>query len=62
MLGLEAPAARMHRLAGLALYDEPFRTLDEISDRIDRITVEEVHEAAALFHPDGLAVLELAPA
>ena len=62
MLGLEAPAARMHRLAGLALYDEPFRSLDDIADRIYRVTADEVAEAAALFDPNGLAVLELAPA
>lgn len=62
MLSLEAPASRMHRLAGLALYAEPFRTLDEIVERIDRVSADEIHEASALLHPDGLAVLQLIPA
>lgn len=62
MLSLESPASRMNRLAGLALYDEPFRTLDEVAERIDRVSADEINEAAALLHPDGLAVLELSPA
>ena len=62
MLSLEAPASRMNRLAGLALYDEPFRTLNEIAEQINRVSADEIQEAAAFFHPDGLAVLELAPA
>lgn len=62
MLSLESPASRMRRLAGLALYDEPYRTLDEVAQRIAAVTEDEVREAAAYFHPDRLAVLELAPA
>lgn len=62
MLSLEAPVARMNRLAGLALYGEPYRTLDEIAQRIDLVTKQEVSEAAALYHPDRLAIMELAPA
>jgi len=62
MLSLESPASRMHRLAGTALYGEPFRTMDELARLIDGITVDEAAEAAALFEPDRAAVLELAPA
>jgi predicted Zn-dependent peptidase len=62
MLSLESPASRMHRLAGTALYDEPFRTMDELAALIDGITAAQAAEAAALFEPDRAAVLELAPA
>lgn len=61
MLSLESPNARMHRLAGTALYDEPFRTMDELAALIDGITAEEASEAAAQFGPERTAVLELTP-
>jgi len=61
-LSLESPSSRMHRLAGTVLHDEPYRSLDEISARVDAVTRGEVGEACAMLHPDGLAVLELAPA
>ncbi|MGH7542048.1 MAG: M16 family metallopeptidase, partial [Gemmatimonadota bacterium] len=60
-LSLESPGARMNRLAGLALYDEPYRTLDEIARQIDAIDEEAARAAASLLHPDRLAVLELSP-
>lgn len=62
LLSLETPGARMNRLAGLALYDQPYRQLDEIAERIEAITVDQVKEAEQFFHPDRLAVLELCPA
>lgn len=62
MLSLESPPARMNRLAAAALYGEPYRTLDEIAERIEALGEEEVGEAASLLHPDRLAVLELVPA
>ena len=61
MLSLESPASRMHRLAGTVLYDEPFRTMDELAALIDGITTADAAEAAALFDPDRAAVLELGP-
>jgi predicted Zn-dependent peptidase len=51
----------MQRLAGLSLYREPYVTLDELAERIDRVTLEQIHEAAAFFHPDRQDVLELRP-
>lgn len=62
LLSLETPGARMNRLAGLALYGQPYRKLDEIAERIEAITVDQVREAERFFHPDRLAVLELCPA
>lgn len=62
MVALETPAARMQRLAGIALYQEPYMSLDEIAANIDAVTRDEIDRACALFHPDRLAIMELAPA
>lgn len=62
LLSLESPGSRMHRLAGTVLHDEPYRPLDEIARRIDGVTPEQIREVCARLEPDGLAVLELAPA
>ena len=50
-LSLESPAARMHRLAALALYDEPYRTIDQSLAEIDRVTTEQISAVAREFHP-----------
>lgn len=62
LLALESPASRMHRLASAALSDEPYRSLDEISRRIDALTTDQIDEACRLLRPEALAVLELVPA
>jgi predicted Zn-dependent peptidase len=62
LLSLEAPAARMHRLAATALYGEPYRTLDELVELIDGIGPAQAAEAASLYAPEGVAILELWPA
>ena len=62
MVALETPSARMQRLAGISLYGEPYMSLDQIAERIDAVTPDEVNEACTLFHPDRLSILELAPA
>lgn len=61
MVALETPAARMQRLAGISLYEEPYMSLDQIAERIDAVTHDEINEACTMFHPDRLAILELAP-
>ena len=38
MLSLEFPGARLHRLAGFALHDEPFVALDEVQGLIDAVS------------------------
>jgi predicted Zn-dependent peptidase len=48
-LSLESSGARMYRLAGFALYDEPFLTLDQLLARIDAVTPESVAEVAGEF-------------
>lgn len=62
ILSLESSGARLQRLAGLALYDEPFLTLDELTARIDAITLEELAALAAdYFDPDRQLLLRLGP-
>src|SRR5690606_6968590 len=62
MLSLESTGARLYRLAGFALHDEPFLTLDELLERVEAVTEAEVAEAAAAsFHPDRQFVLQLGP-
>jgi predicted Zn-dependent peptidase len=62
VLSLESSGARLNRLAGLALYQEPFLTLDEIAARVDAITLDEVSALAAeYFDPDRQLLLRLGP-
>lgn len=62
MLSLESTSSRLYRLAGFALYDQPRLTLDELLDRIESVTMDEVMASAeAYFHPDRQTVLRLGP-
>ncbi len=61
LLSLESPAARMSRLAGVALYDQPYQTLDEVAARIDEVDADRCRAAAAFFEPARAATLELSP-
>jgi predicted Zn-dependent peptidase len=62
MLSLESTGARLSRLAGFALYDEPYLDLDELLGRIDAVTWDEVAAVAAEFYdPDRQLLLRLGP-
>jgi predicted Zn-dependent peptidase len=62
MLSLESTGARLYRLAGFALYEEPYLDLDQLLARIDAVTGEEVAAAAAEFYdPDRQLLLRLGP-
>ncbi len=61
-LSLESPAARMHRLATVALHDEPYRTIDQVLAEIDQVRVEDVHSVAAEYlAPDRQTAVWLGP-
>ena len=62
LISLESPAARMNRLAGVALYGNEYRSLDEVAARIDAVDREQCLEAAGYFSPERLSTLELTPA
>jgi predicted Zn-dependent peptidase len=62
MLSLESTSARLYRLAGLALCDEPYQGLDEILARIDAVSADDIRAAAAqFFAPERQLVLLLGP-
>jgi predicted Zn-dependent peptidase len=62
VLALEGPLSRMYRIAGTALYDEPYRTIDTVLAEIEAITPERVAEVAAEFYaPERQAVVWLGP-
>jgi predicted Zn-dependent peptidase len=61
-LSLESVTSRMYRAAGVELYDEPYRPLDEVLalvDAIDEVTVRSV--CAEFFAPERQTVLSLGP-
>ncbi len=61
-LSLESPSSRMYRAAGVELYGEPYRTLDEVLALVDAIDAETV---AALcktyFNPGAQTLVSLGP-
>jgi predicted Zn-dependent peptidase len=60
MLGLESTSSRMSNLARQEIFFGRQSTLDEILQRIDRVTVEDVKRVAAdIFVGDGFAVTAL---
>ena len=62
MLSLESTGARLYRLAGFALYDEPFLPLDDLLARIEGVTGDDVARVAKnTFDPDGQYTLCLGP-
>ena len=61
-LSLESVSSRMYRAASVELYDEPYRTLDEVLALIDAVTVDDVTRVArAYFDPARMTVVSLGP-
>jgi predicted Zn-dependent peptidase len=61
-LSLESVSSRMYRAAGVELYDEDFRSLDEVLALIDSIDRESVLAVCAdFFAPDRQTVVSLGP-
>jgi predicted Zn-dependent peptidase len=61
-LSLESVSSRMYRAAGVALYDEPFRTLDEVLALIDAISPEDVASVCGEFYvPERQTIVSLGP-
>jgi predicted Zn-dependent peptidase len=62
MLSLESTSARLYRLTGFALHNEPFLGLDEVLGRLDAVSVEDVALLAdECFHPSRQLVMRLGP-
>lgn len=61
-LSLESPTARMHRLATVELYREPYRTIDQILADIDAVGMEGAAGVAAeFFNPERHTQVWLGP-
>ena len=61
-LSLESVSARMYRAAGVELYGEPYRTLDEVLALVDAITPDQIQDAAReYFAPERMTVVSLGP-
>ena len=62
VLGLESSGGRLHRLALQELHDEPHRSVDELTARIDGVTMEETAEVAAeVLDPEQWLTVRLGP-
>ena len=61
-LSLESVSSRMYRAAGVELYDEEYRTLDELLQLVDSITSESVREVCReFFVPEAQTIVSLGP-
>ena len=62
VLGLESTSSRMANLARQETYFKRFMSLDEILERVEQVTAEEVQGLAErFFHPNQMAVAMLGP-
>jgi len=62
MLSLESPTSRMYRLASTAVYNEPYRSLDDVLKAVEALTADEVSALAAeFFAPERQTVVSLGP-
>lgn len=62
VLGLESTGARLQRLSATALYDEPYRTIEDVIRAVESVTAEDVLALAAeVYAPDRQVVLRLGP-
>ena len=62
MLALESPMARMGRLAGFSLHDDPYRPLDRMLAEIDAVTAGDIAAVGAEFFPsERQTVVRLGP-
>jgi predicted Zn-dependent peptidase len=61
-LSLEGVSSRMYRAAGVELYDEEYKTLDELLSLVEGITQEAVAQVSReFFAPERQTVVSLGP-
>jgi len=62
VLALEGPVSRMYRIAGSALYGEPYRSIDAALAEVDAVTPDQVAAVASEFYaPERQVVVWLGP-
>ena len=61
-LGLESPASRMYRAAGIVLYRQPYRSIDQVLSEIDEVRAADIAAVAEeFFDPERQAAVWLGP-
>jgi predicted Zn-dependent peptidase len=61
-LSLESPTSRMYRAAGVELYAEPYRTIDEVLGLVDAIAMDTVTDLCkTFFSPEQQTLVSLGP-
>ena len=62
VLGMESTGARMHRLGGSLLFDLPLLETDEVMERIDAVTLDDMRSLVdELWAPGGLSAAGIGP-
>jgi predicted Zn-dependent peptidase len=62
VLGMESTGARMHRLGGSLLFDLPLLETDEVMERIDAVTLDDMRSLVdELWTPGGLSAAGIGP-
>jgi predicted Zn-dependent peptidase len=62
VLGMESTGARMHRLGGSVLFGLPLLEADEVMDRIDSVTMDDMRSLVdELWRRDGLSAAGIGP-
>ncbi len=62
VLSSESTAARMGRIAKATLFDTPLLTLDELLEKVDAVSLDDVAELARqLYAPESLSAAAIAP-
>ncbi len=62
VLGMESTGARMHRLGGSLLFDLPLLETDEVMERIDAVTLDDMRSLVGeLWAPGGLSAAGIGP-
>ncbi len=61
-LGLESPASRMYRAAGIVLYRQPYKSIDQVLSEIDEVRAADIAAVAEeFFDPERQAAVWLGP-
>ena len=62
VLGMESTGSRMHRLGGSLLFDLPLLETEEVMERIDAVTMDDMREPRDdLWAPGGLSAAGIGP-
>jgi predicted Zn-dependent peptidase len=62
VLGMESTGARMHRLGGSLLFDLPLLETDEVMERIDAVSMDDMRSLVnELWAPGGLSAAGIGP-